>query len=319
MRRVLGYVLLGVGAFLLVLAPLLRWYALPTLLKTPIDQFAESFAPGTGTRFNPATVSEEDNVHMVAHRTLRGDVAASGDKVGVWDESLILEKTDGTLINATTDRVAWDRKTAEAVNCCNENVDGAPTKHKGLSYKFPFHAKKQTYLFFDTTAKKAYPMRYRSSQTIQDLTVYKYVQRVPEKQIGQLEVPGSLVGEPGKPSVIAPRIYSNTRTVWVEPLSGVIVKGQEKQHQVLRDSSGNDAVTLIEVTLTFDQRTQKNQAKLANDARSQAALLGTWIPLAAFFLGIVLLVLGFLALREREEPAPPATPPQRAGTPARTP
>ena len=319
MRRVVGYVLLGLGAFMLVLAPMLRFYALPALLKTPIDQYAESFAPGTGTTFNPATLSEEDGVHMVAHRTLRGDVAASSDTVGVWDESLILEKTDGTLINATTDRVAWDRKTGEAVNCCDENVNGEPTKHVGLSYKFPFHSKKQTYQFFDTTAKKAYPMRYRGSQQLQGFTVYKYVQHVPSQQIGELELPGSLVGQPNTPSVKAPRYYDNIRTVWVEPLSGVIVKGQEKQHQALRDSSGNDAVTLIKVTLTFNEKTQRSQAKLADDARSQAALLGTWIPLGLLLLGIVVVVLGLVLLRQPEEHMPPASPPRRADTPARTP
>lgn len=318
MRRVVGYVLLGLGAFMLVLAPMLRWYALPALLKTPIDQFAESFAPGTGTVFNPATVSEEQDVRMIAHRTLRGDVAASSDNVGVWDESLLLERRDGGLINATTDRVAWDRKTGYAVNCCNENVDGVPTRHKGLSYKFGFHSKKQSYLFFDTTAKKAFPMRYRSSETIQGLTVYKYVQRVPVTKIGQLEVPGSLVGQPDTPSVTAPRYYDNIRTVWVEPLSGVIVKGQEQQHQVLRDASGQDAVTLIQVTLTFDQRTQRNQANLAKDARSQAALLGTWLPLGLFLGGIVLVVVGILLLRPREGQLPPPSPTRQTGTPVST-
>ena len=65
----------------------------------------------------------------------------------------------------------------------------------------------------------------------------------------------------------------------------MIVKGQEKQHQVLRDAAGADAVTLVEVTLTFDETTQKQQADLAKDARSKAALLGTWAPLACILLG----------------------------------
>jgi hypothetical protein len=95
MRRGVGIVLVGLGVFFVALALLLRFYVVPSLLVTPIDQFAESFAPGTGTVFNPATLVEEDNVDMVAHRTLRGDVAASSDDVGVWDESLLLEKSDG--------------------------------------------------------------------------------------------------------------------------------------------------------------------------------------------------------------------------------
>ena len=72
MRRGVGIVLVGLGVFFVALALLLRFYVVPSLLVTPIDQFAESFAPGTGTVFNPATLVEEDNVDMVAHRTLRG-------------------------------------------------------------------------------------------------------------------------------------------------------------------------------------------------------------------------------------------------------
>ena len=132
MRRGVGIVLVGLGVFFVALALLLRFYVVPSLLVTPIDQFAESFAPGTGTVFNPATLVEEDNVDMVAHRTLR--------------------------------------TTGEAVHCCGEAVDGVPTRHEGLSYKFPFGTEKKTYQFFDTTAKKAYPMTYKGSDQIQGLT-----------------------------------------------------------------------------------------------------------------------------------------------------
>lgn len=312
MRRAVVYVLTGLAVFLLAIAGLLRFYVVPNLLVTPLDQFAESFAPGTGTRFDPATLQEVDNVDMVAHRTLRGDVAASSKTVGVWDESVVLSDSQGTLINATTDRVAWDRKTGMAVNCCDENVDGVPTKHKGLSYKFPFGSEKTSYPFFDTTAKVARPMKYQDSEKIQGLTVYRYQMQVGPVQIGQLEVPGDLVGS-DEPAVTAPRFYDNTRTVWVEPLSGVIVKGQEKQHQVLRDAAGADAVTLIQVTLTFDERTQKQQADLAKDARSKAALVGTWVPLAALVLAIVCGALAIvLGRREGDDSGHPGTPSRHA-------
>ena len=297
MRRTSGLVLVGLGAFFVTAALMLRFFVLPSLLVTPIDQFAESFARGTGTVFNPAVLEEETGVPLVAHRTLRGDVAASSKDVGVWDQSLLLEReATGELVNAYTDRVAWDRKTGEAVNCCGEAVDGEPVKHVGLSYKFPFNTEKTTYQFFDVTARKAFPMKYQASEELQGLTVYRFEQVVPPQQIGESDVPGSLVGSE-EATVTAPRWYDNVRTVWVEPLSGVIVKGAEQQHQVFRDEAGADAVTLIEVTLTFDERTQRQQADLAKDARSQAALVGTWIPLALLVLGLVLIGLAVPRLR----------------------
>jgi Porin PorA len=296
MRRAATYLLTGLGVFLVVIAVLLRFYVVPGLLVTPLDQFAQSFAPGTGTVFDPATLTERQNVAMVAHRTLRGDVASSSKSRGVWDESVVLSDSSGNMINTTTDRVAWDRKTGEAINCCNENVDGAPTKHVGLSYKFPFGAKKQTYQFFDVTAKKAYPMHYQASEKIQGLTVYRYQQHIDPIQVDQLEVPGSLVGSPAA-SVKAPVFYDNIRTVWVEPVTGVIVKGQEKQHEVLRDASGADKVTLIQVTLTFNEKTQKQQGDLAKDGRSQKALVGTWAPIICLLLGLLMGVAAFLLAR----------------------
>lgn len=300
MRRATTYVLTGLSVFLVALAVLLRFYVVPGLLVTPLDQFAESFAPGTGTVFDPAALTERTDVDMVAHRTLRGDVAASSKDRGVWDESVVLSDSSGKLINATTDRVAWDRKTGEAINCCNENVDGTPTKHVGLSYKFPFNAKKKSYQFFDTTAKQAQPMVYQGSEKIQGLTVYRYQQRVGPVQIGELEVPGDLVGSDAA-SVTAPRFYDNTRTTWVEPVTGVIVKGQEKQHQVLRDASGADALTLIEVTLTFDQKTQKQQGDLAKDGRSKKTLVGTAVPLVCLLLGLALATVAFVFARREQD------------------
>lgn len=300
MRRSVGLVLLAVGTAFLALALSLRFYVMPSLLVTPIDQFAESFAPGTGTVFNPATLTEETKVDMVAHRTLRGDVAASSDNVGVWDESLLLEKADGSLVNAATDRVAWDRKTGEAVNCCAEAVDGKPVKHKGLSYKFPFHTKKQTYQFFDVTARKAYPIAYQGSEKILGLTVYRFSQHIAPIQTGTSDVPGDLIGEQGA-TVQAAQFYENTRTVWVEPVTGVIVKGQEKLHQTFRDSAGEDKVTLADVTLTFDAKTQKLQADLAKDGRSKAALVGLWGPLLLCIVGLIMIGLGVAPIARRDD------------------
>ena len=69
---------------------------------------------------------------MVAHRTLRGDVAASSDDVGVWDESASCSRQPtGTLINATTDRVAWDRKTGEASTAATRTSTACPPSTRG--------------------------------------------------------------------------------------------------------------------------------------------------------------------------------------------
>ncbi len=226
MRRLWGPVLLGLGVFLLVSAAMTRFYVADRLLVTPIDQYAQTVAPGPGTYFDAGALQER-SADLVARRTLKGDVAASNKNTAVWDVSVVLETGDGTFVRATLDRVATDRKTAEAVNCCGESVDSAPVRHSGVSYKFPFSTQKREYAFWDPNARRSFPARYVSEEKVQGLTVYKFIQQIPGQELRRQEVPASLVGETGA-SFQAPVWYENTRTVWVEPRTGVIVKGNEQ-------------------------------------------------------------------------------------------
>jgi len=314
MRRFVGPVLLGVGVFLVVLAGLLKFFVADRVIVTPIDQYAQTTSPGPGSYLDPAALQVR-SADLVAVRTLKGDVAASDKNTAVWDVSVVLSTGDGQLVQATVDRVATDRRTAEAVNCCGEAVNSVPVRHSGLSYKFPFDTQKQDYQFWDSNAKKAVPARYVSEETVQGLTTYKFVSQVPATQIQTQEVPGSLVGE-SAPSVQAPVYYDDTRTVWVEPKTGVIVKGSEQNLTTLRDSAGQDKTVVLKFDLTFNEDTQRSQAQLARDNIGKIDLVTTWLPLIGLLVGIVLVIAGLIimvsadraAARRTEQPEPAGTP-----------
>jgi hypothetical protein len=314
MRRFLGPVLLGVGVFLVVLAGLLKFFVADRVILTPIDQYAQTTSPGPGSYLDPATLQVR-SADLVAVRTLKGDVAASNKDTAVWDVSVVLSTGDGQLVRATVDRVATDRRTAEAVNCCGEAVDSVPTRHSGISYKFPFNTQKQEYQFWDSNAKKAVPARYVSEETVQGLTTYKFVSQIPPTQIQTQEVPGSLVGD-SAPSVQAPVYYTDTRTVWVEPKTGVIVKGSEQNRTTLRDSAGQDKTVVLQFDLTFNEDTQKSQAQLARDNMGKIDLVTIWLPLIGLLVGIVLIIAGLIIMvsadratgRHAEQPEPAGTP-----------
>jgi DUF3068 family protein len=295
MRRFLGPVLLGLGVFLLVLAGMLRFYVADRVVITPIDQYAQTVAPGPGTYLDPAVLQERSG-DLVATRTLKADVAASSKDVAVWDVSVVLSTGDRTFVRATLDRVATDRRTGEAVNCCGEAVDSAPTRHTGVSYKFPFDTQKKDYAWWDPTSKQAPAAKFVSEEKVQGLTTYKFLQVIPPTQIRTNEVPGSLVGETA-PSVQAPVFYSTTRTVWVEPKTGIIVKGNEQNKTTLRDTAGQDKVTVIQYDLTFDNATQQAQAKLAKDNISKINAVSLWLPLLGLVLGIILILAGLIIMR----------------------
>ena len=313
MRRLWGGVLLALGVFLVVLAGMLRFYVADRAVETPIDQYAKTVAPGPGRYFDPGSLTEVQT-DMVATRTVRGDVPASSDDTGVWDVYVAVETGTGTLVRESQDRVAFDRKTGESVSCCGEAVDGVPTPHSGVSYKFPFDTQKRDYQLWDVNSKAAYPARFIAEEQVQDLTVYKFIQQIAPTEIRTAEVPGSLVGESAA-TFEAPVFYTNTRTVWVEPKSGVIVKGSEQTTSTLRNSTGQDRITVLQADFTFNEETQRNQAELARDAIGRIDLIRLWLPLAALVLGLILLAAAVLVLRgadPRQETAEPAGEPEPA-------
>ena len=319
MRRFLGPVLLGVGVFLVVLAGLLKFFVADRVILTPIDQYAQTTSPGPGSYLDPVALQVRSG-DLVAVRTLKGDVAASTKDTAVWDVSVLLTTGDRQFVRASLDRVATDRRTAEAVNCCGEAVNSVPTRHSGVSYKFPFGTNKQDYNFWDANAKIATPARYVSEDAVQGLTTYKFIQQVPATQIQTLEVPGSLVGE-SAPSVQAPVIYTVTRTVWVEPKTGVIVKGSEQNRTTLQDGAGQDKTVVLQYDLTFDDATQRSQAQLARDSIGKIDLVTTWLPLIGLLVGIVLVIAGLILMvaadraagrHTAEEPAEAEAPPATA-------
>jgi DUF3068 family protein len=303
MRRFLGPVLLGLGVFLLVLAGMLRFFVADRVIITPIDQYAQTVAPGPGSYLDPAVLQERTG-DLVATRTLKADVAASNKDTAVWDVSVVLSTGTGTFVRATLDRVATDRRTGEAVNCCGEAVDSAPTRHSGVSYKFPFDTQKKDYAWWDPNSKQAPPAKFVSEDKVQGLTTYKFIQQIPPTQIQTQEVPGSLVGETA-PSVQAPVFYSTTRTVWVEPRTGVIVKGNEQSKTTLRNTAGQDKATVIQYDLTFDDATQRSQAKLAKDNIGKINLVTRWLPLLGLVLGLILVLAGLILMRAADRAAGP--------------
>ncbi|MGQ5259128.1 DUF3068 domain-containing protein [Micromonospora sp. ZYX-F-536] len=306
MRPTSGAILVAAGAFLIVGAVATPLIVAPALVKVPLDQSSVTVSEAkNATVLDFSTLSERSGANLTAHRAVRGDVEDGNADRAVFNVGVRVIDDAGKEITVSTDRVALDRRTAEAVACCAEDINGAPFKHEGLTYTFPFGTGKKTYQYFDNTARKAYPAKYVSTEKLQGLTVYKFEMTVEPIKISEIQVPGNLLGST-EPTVTAGRFYANTRTLWVEPDSGVIVKGQEKQLQTLRDGAGADKIRIIDADLAFTEDTQKQQAKAAKDARNQINLLTNVLPIVLGLLGLALLLLGlFIVIRaSRRGPGP---------------
>jgi hypothetical protein len=110
--------------------------------------------------------------------------------------------------------------------------------------------------------------------------VFRFVQSIEPVAHATVEVPGSIVGS-GQATVEADRVYANVRTLWVEPETGVIIKGEERQNSALRFRDGA-TVTLTEATIGYDDRTVSENATEYGDLPTGIGWSGTrrrWPPL----------------------------------------
>ena len=110
MRRIIGLVLIGVGMFLLVLAPLARFYAYPRLAVAPYDQNTLTVLDGpNATVFDIASLKEIQTDLTTTAKTI-GDIGGSekapeGDTV--WVTTSSTRDSTGAVRSRSIERAAF--------------------------------------------------------------------------------------------------------------------------------------------------------------------------------------------------------------------
>ncbi|TDQ04478.1 DUF3068 domain-containing protein [Labedaea rhizosphaerae] len=319
MRRALGFVLIGLGVFAIALGLLLRLYAYPRLAKIPLDEKTTSVSTGIASDVlivldEGKDVRVHHNVPLTSTMLVEGNLLTPDAKpdgnIAVWREKAQVVDDMGHIVDASIRQVCLDRTTSQGVQNCSRGQQYITNKQDshgrdivqltsqvGQNFKFPFGVEQQSYQFYDTTLRKATEAKFVAEDQIDGIDVYKFVQTIPDTKLPDAEaVPGSLVGS-SEPSVEADRYYRNVRTLWVEPDSGIIIRGQEDQHQELRVPNSTLPPTVVfNGTLAFNGPTVKANVDRANDAISQLALVATTGPTVLIIGGVVLAIGGVLLL-----------------------
>jgi hypothetical protein len=307
--RKFSLVLVALGAFLIVLSPMVRFYAYPKIAVAPVNQNSITTLVGPdATIFDISSLKEIQTDLTTKVRTI-GDSKASEKAPGntvVCVSSTETKSSDGVMRSSEVERVAFDANTAKAVNCCDEFIsetkgEETPVKHEGLLVKFPFHTEKKTYDFWDGSLLKAVPIQYKGTEDLDGLTVYKFEHTIEPTKVGEQDLPLSLLGLEGDETVTADSMYSNTRTLWVEPNTGVIIKRAEAQNNTF-DYEGEPRITTTKVTTGYDDATVAKNIKDYKSLGSQLHLLRSTVPLVCLILGLVLLVLGLVLAGRNREP-----------------
>ena len=303
MRRNIGLVLAGLGAFLIVLAVVLPTWIVGQVVKFPLNEYqSATLAASDASYFSAKSLTEKTGVNLQATYTIKGDGKAGTSSTAVWDEySYVYDMTNHYAVQQMARRFAFDRKTGQLTMCCGANVNGdSSVLQRGLvGYVFPFGTKKQTYQVFDITLNKPVPFPYAGTADVRGITTYKFTEDIAPTQVATQTVPGSLVGMSAA-SVTLPEFYEIHLTYYVDPVTGALVNVQEHQTMSLRNpSTGAQALLLFDADLKVTPSSLTTIVKLDTDGRSKLTLLKVVLPLVLGIVGVIALVTGLILGRRR--------------------
>lgn len=229
MKKAVSSVLTLLGAALLVFAIALPTYVVPKgkvfptdIVSTTPTEIVESnlldsgaLAKGEPVKSQanrPECAKDNDNkplncfihkgIEMQSQRFLTAEEPAN-DEVVTLSAALTLFRKDipepRNLVNATVDRVTYDRKTQlpidEPVATFDVNPpigqkDGeegkasiGPNVRKGITYQFPMGTDRRSYDYFDLQSQTVNPIDYAGEEELNGLTVYRF-----EQQLGPIDL-----------------------------------------------------------------------------------------------------------------------------------
>jgi len=310
MRRVSGFVLTLLGAFLILLAVLLRFWVVPANLKDPLNTYKVAHLTGTGAYINQSNGQQVAGVNVEVTTTTKGDVAAGNSAIAVYNVfSSVQDVTNNKPISYFGYREAFDRKTAEIVRCCGEYITNPAGQHvsvpmSGLAVTWPPGAQKQTYTIFDVAPAKPEPIRYAGTGMVDGISVYRYVESVKSVPFGSPQlVPASFVGLPGKGSVTVHEYYTATNTYWVDPETGAPLDVTQDQQVVLGTSPASVGVTASSLKLAETPSTISSVVGTDIHYRNEINLFKNILPLIGLIVGLIIIAVGLLFVRYGNEGA----------------
>ena len=318
LRRIAGPTLVGTGIFLVVLAVLLPTVVYPRLAVLPLDPRAAQTAHGTGfTVFVPRS-EEEGGLKLYRNVGVTSKVWVTEDRSqgarpadspsANWRVATTTTVDEVGLLEVVVEGVSVDRHTALSTNCCRDyvitepdDIVGRPVRHRGYVVQFPFDVQKRSYPIWDSNVENTVDAHYLGTEKRRGLTVYRFVQRVPDQKTGTQELPGSVLGLPDA-SVVADSMYQTTRTYWIEPASGAVVDYTESMDR--RFVYQGHVLPVIQGTLALrDDGTSEELFDLVRTAAIGLPLVKRTLPMIFAPLGLLLVLAGAYLTWRRHFPA----------------
>ncbi len=281
----------------------------------------------SGTRF-----VVDSGVPLVAQQAVTVEAPANAEVVTLQVGSTLRRsdrQQDNGLLLAMVDTVTLNRTTAEAVTD-DDRPGGSvqrprtiedeqpptsiPLPHEGLTYRFPFGTEKRSYPLFDPIAQRAFDANYDGEDDVNGLTTYRFTQNVgydadgalvdpipypslyPDDEDGVVTARNELWGFEGDPfePVTMTRFYAAQRTFWVDPVTGTVVRSEDRANHYYARDPLRPEVALADYTVSSTEQTVESQVAAARDERDRVALWTRVLPISLGATGLVALLGGVL-------------------------
>lgn len=285
MQKKIGLVLLGVGAFLLVVGILCTTWAPGVVKKTPLDTESVSYLTGTADKLNPKT-GDVESLDVQVKSDTRTDADKSDDDVVSWitrtcavivepdaeETPDCVDDKDPRHITASVDIFASDRYTAIAVNDEKYLTEDASLR-EGVINKFPFDTEQKDYDYWDGMLGRTVEAKFEDAEDIDGLETYRFNIDVPETEA---EVVKGIDG-----------LYSMDKTIWIEPRTGSVIK--QAQHETRTTEEGD---TLLDMEIEFTDESVENSVEDSKANVRSLDLVTKVLPLIGFIGGAIALIAG---------------------------
>lgn len=294
MRTIAGRVLIGLGGFLLLIGLFGLVWAPGQVKKTPLAVDTVTHLSGVGGKVDSAT-GQVDSGPIVATSITKTDSKAGDDNVVVFISTSCLMKDvsdppdcvdgdDPRLIDASQSVFPENRVSAVAVKN-GKYVPAGTEQLEGLVNKWPFDATKKTYPYWDGTLGSTVDAVYDREQKVGGVNTYVYKVTIDQAPIEVIE------GVPGT--------YTDTKEIYVEPLTGAVVNQTDVQERKL-----DDGTVALQLQLAFTAEQQKTSSDEAKDNVAKIHLLTRTVPIVGIVGGLLALAGGLFLLlvgRRRED------------------
>ncbi|WP_137990036.1 DUF3068 domain-containing protein [Streptomyces vilmorinianum] len=319
MRRRASLVLLSFAVFFAAMAPTLRWYVFPRVVKIPPNQYQEvvlEAKPATLVDYSTLTAKEVEKLTII--QTLKGNVEESkrierdaGRDVVVWDALSHITGPDGKMVSQIPERYIFDAHTQDPVHATGEMVDGDAVRREGIEFKWPFLTEKRDYQYFDARSRTTAPIHYKGTRTFRGMEVYYFEQTIPWTKV---PMPKKMPIEGVTPEMIAQSgmtiWYTTKRMFWIDPVTGAPVNGEEIHKEELRNATTQWKVTAFSGHVKMREDYIRSTVELVKTNRMIVLLVTSYLPWTFVTLALALLALALWLEARGRRPAPePATSP----------